>query len=532
MRVGKSYRQHDIVGNYDAIVIGSGIGGLTVAALLARHGGKRVLVLERHYTAGGFTHTFHRPGYDWDVGVHYIGQVTDRGSPVLQVFDEVTGHQLQWADMGEIYDKIVIGDDSYELVKGKQRFQERMLEYFPSEREAIERYLERVIKTVQKGGLFFAEKSIPQPLSRIIGGAMRWSLLREARKTTRQVLSELTGNARLMGVLTGQYGDYGLPPGQSSFFIHALIAGHYLEGAAYPVGGSSRIAATITAVIESAAGAVFTNAEVGSILIEGERAVGVRLADGNEIRAPLVISDAGATNTYLRLLPVDSRSRLGLDRLVERHRPSAAHVSLYIGLRTTARELGLEKTNLWIYPHHDHDRNLERFFKDQQAPLPVAYISFPSAKDPDFEKRHPGRSTIEVVTLVPYAWFQQWESEAWKKRSKDYEELKTELTERLLEPLHAHCPQVRGKIDYAELSTPLSTRHFAGHPRGEIYGLAATPEHFCERWLRPQTPVKRLYLTGADVCTLGVVGAMFGGLLSASAILGRDLRRSIAKHAT
>jgi all-trans-retinol 13,14-reductase len=91
---------------------------------------------------------------------------------------------------------------------------------------------------------------------------------------------------------------------------------------------------------------------------------------------------------------------------------------------------------------------------------------------------------------------------------------------------------VRGKIDYAELSTPLSTRHFTGHPQGEIYGLAATPEHFCERWLRPQTPVKRLYLTGADVCTLGVVGAMFGGLLSASAILGRDLRRSIAKHAT
>jgi all-trans-retinol 13,14-reductase len=82
-----------------------------------------------------------------------------------------------------------------------------------------------------------------------------------------------------------------------------------------------------------------------------------------------------------------------------------------------------------------------------------------------------------------------------------------------------------------ELSTPHSTRRFTGHPHGEIYGLAATPAFFEDRALRPRTPVRGLYLTGADICTLGVGGALFGGMLSAAAVLGRDLRGAIAKGA-
>ncbi len=104
--------------SWDAIVIGSGIGGLTAASLLAQDGGKRVLVLERHYTPGGFTHAFHRPGYEWDVGVHYIGNV-EPGSMVRHLFDRISVAQLQWADMGPVYDRVVIGGKQYEYPKGR-----------------------------------------------------------------------------------------------------------------------------------------------------------------------------------------------------------------------------------------------------------------------------------------------------------------------------------------------------------------------------------------------------------------------------
>jgi all-trans-retinol 13,14-reductase len=295
------------------------------------------------------------------------------------------------------------------------------------------------------------------------------------------------------------------------------------------VGGGSRIAEAILPVIRGAGGDVITNAEVGSILVEGGKAVGVRLVDGNELRALVVISDAGAHTTYCRLVPEEIRSRAGLAALVGRQPLSSAHVALYVGLRRTAAELGITKTHLWIYPGPDHSGDLERFFADPQAPLPVAFIGCPSAKDPDFEHRHPGHAAIEVLTLVPYTWFEKWEDPA--ARGTEYEELKARLQERLLQVLCRHCPDVRGQTDTVELSTPLTTKDLTGHPRGAMYGLAATPSFFAERALRPRTPLRGLYLTGCDAATLGVSGSLIGGVLCASAVLGRDLRRAVAKHA-
>lgn len=531
MRIGKSYKQHSIGGGFDAIVIGSGIGGLTTAAMLAKHAGERVLVLERHYTAGGFTHAFFRSGYEWDVGVHYIGEVAP-GKPMRQFFDEVTGGRLEWADMGEVYDKIVVGGDTYEFVRGRERWRRLMLEYFPHAREAIDGYLERLDKVARAAPRFFAEKALPGPIDAVAGKLMRRSMLRHARHTVHDVLSELTSDERLRTVLAGQWGDYGLPPRQASFVIHAMVASHYLEGGYYPVGGASRIAQTIEPVIEEAGGMVITSAEVDRIVVEGNRAVGVRMADGQEFRAPKVISAAGAAVTVGRLLPVEIAARHGLPAKLEQIPPSVAHMSLYVGLRHTAEELGLPRHNIWVYPADDHDANLARFLADpENAPLPLVFISFPSAKDPDFQRRHPGRATLEVVSLAPYEWFSRWEQTSWKRRGPDYEALKQRLTGRLLSALYAQVPQVEGKIDHSELSTPLSTRQFTSHPRGEVYGLAHTPGRFEAQWLRPRTPVKGLYLTGADIATAGVGGAMMAGMITASAVSGRNLLTAISKSA-
>jgi all-trans-retinol 13,14-reductase len=108
--VGLSYKQQPPTGAYDAIVISSGMGGLAAAAVLAKHGGKRVLVLERHYTPGGYTHVFRRSDYKWDVGLHYIGQVHDPRSETRRVFDDITDGKLRWAPMPDVYDRVLIGD--------------------------------------------------------------------------------------------------------------------------------------------------------------------------------------------------------------------------------------------------------------------------------------------------------------------------------------------------------------------------------------------------------------------------------------
>ncbi len=527
----RSYVQRPPEGDYAAIVIGSGMSGLTCAALMAREG-QRALVLERHYTAGGFTHVFRRGDYEWDVGIHYIGEVHRPESLLASVFRYLTDDKLEWADMGAVYDRIVFGEERFELHAGVDAFSRHLCEQFPSaaDRRAIDRYVRLIRETSRAYRSYAMEKALPAPVSRLAGGLLRRRFLRFGGRTTRDVLDGLTDNPKLKGVLTGQYGDYGLPPGQSAFGMHALLAGHYMRGAAFPVGGSSRIAETIAAVIDSAGGVILTKAEVERILIEKSTAVGVKMTDGRELRAPLVISSAGVANTFGRLIARDDRERLGLAGLQDRVDPSWAHVGLYLGFRQTAEELGLQKANYWIYPEggFDHDANVRAYLADPEREFPVVYISFPSAKDPDWESRYPGRATIDVITLAPYEWFARWEGTRWHRRGQDYEAFKQRLTDRLLDVLYRYEPQLRGKLDHCEMSTPLSTRHFVNYSRGEIYGLAHSPQRFAQRFLRPKTPVRRLWLTGQDITTAGIAGAAASGLLTLSAVRGKDYFRRFA----
>jgi all-trans-retinol 13,14-reductase len=199
--------------------------------------------------------------------------------------------------------------------------------------------------------------------------------------------------------------------------------------------------------------------------------------------------------------------------------PSSAHLCLYVGMKQAAPE----GTNLWVLPSYDQDARAERYLADPSMPFPFLFISFPSAKDPDFSRRFPERATAEVVTPAHYSWFSAWQDTRWKKRPADYEAFKQQLAERLQGELERQVPALAGKVDVAELSTPLTTRHFTNYRAGEIYGLNSTPDRFKLRCLTPRTTIRNLYLTGQDICTLGVVGAMFGGVLAASTILKRNL---------
>jgi all-trans-retinol 13,14-reductase len=519
LRIGYRYRPTRLNGPYDALVIGSGIGGLTTAALLSELG-QKVAVLEQHYTAGGNTHSYDRAGYDWDVGVHYLGDVGTR-TTTRRMFDWLSSGNLAWAPMDAHYDRFFIGDRVYDAVAGRQEFRDNLVAHFPREAAAIDRYLE-LLKEVS-GGMrtFTLERTLPPWAAAVAGPFLRRRLPKTFQRTTYEVLSDLTDDQELIAVLTGQWGDLGLPPKRSSFVVQALVARHYLHGGFYPVGGASRIAETILPRIRATGGEVFTYANVEEILLQDGRVRGVRMADGSEIESRCVVSSAGVFNTFQRLLPKEVSERHGYTQRLAHVKPSIGHLGVYIGLKGTAAELGLPKTNFWIYPEgNDYDGALDRFVANPQGPFPVVYISFPSAKDPDFERRHPGKSTIEIVAPVPYEIFEPWAGTTWGKRGDDYDALKQAYGEQLLEHLYAKLPHLRGRIDYWEVSTPLSMQHFCGYGRGELYGLDHDPARMSQGWLRPRTRIQGLWLTGQDIMSCGVAGAMMGGVASAVTIAG------------
>ena len=227
-------------------------------------------------------------------------------------------------------------------------------------------------------------------------------------------------------------------------------------------------------------------------------------------------------------MPQEEAHKTGLQAKNQKTEASACHLGLYVGFNESGTALNLPKANWWYYPPvYDHDKLCADFLTDPNAPFPVTYVSFPSAKDPSWDARYPNRSTVEVVTLADYSWFASWEGTRWHKRGEEYDAFKQQFTDRLLENLYYLEPQLKGKVDHVELSTPLSTQNFCNYAQGEIYGLQHTPDRFDERWLKPQTPIKKLYLTGQDVATAGVGGAMMGGVLCAISILGKNMMTDI-----
>ncbi|MBX7258904.1 MAG: NAD(P)/FAD-dependent oxidoreductase [Candidatus Hydrogenedentes bacterium] len=508
--------------DFDVIVIGSGMGGLALGSILAQMRKKRVLILERHYRLGGFTHAFDRPGgRSWDVGLHYVGDMHP-GSMSRSLFDFVTAGGVDWARMPSPFEKFVYPDFTFDVPDDSRECRQRLVDRFPDERAAIEQYFNDVKAASRWFSMHLMAKSAPSVV------ALPVRLFKKASDslalgTTREYMEHRFRDPRLRAVLLSQWGDYGLPPSQSAFVIHALIVSHYWRGGYYPVGGAETIAQAIQPIIETRGGACLVNHPVTEILLEGNKAVGVkvRVKHGKEVserefRAPIVVSNAGAAVTYRDLLPesVSALFRAELDRLAS----GVGCVTLYIGFKENPSALGFRGENHWIFNDYDHDAVYAARNELLNGRPAFCYLSFPSLKNP-----HAKTHTAEIIAPVDYEPFQSWREQPWHKRDAAYLDLKARIGDSMLDFVERHYPGFRNLVDYTELSTPLSVEHFTGHVRGTIYGLTAVPDRFRASWLGTDTPVRNLFLTGADVTTPGIVGALMGGVVTAARLTGGAL---------
>lgn len=508
---------------YDLILIGSGMGALTVASLMAQFRGKRVLVLERHFKAGGFTHDFKRQQFHWDVGLHYVGQM-EEGTSTRQLFDLVTQKGVQWNPMPEPFERFIYPELTFDLYGDPNRFQADLIAQFPAENRSIRQYFQDLPKAAT--ALFLRNLRLNGNwLFKLIGHLGQWWSGIELDLTTQEYLDRHFTHPQLKALLASQWGDYGLPPALSPFAVHATIALHFLHGAYYPVGGAGTIAKSVQAIVEEHGGQFLLNREVTEILIEHDRAVGVKVRKINaptELEetyyAPIIISNTGAANTYLKLIPADYPLpfRDSLQQFVQQH-SSITNVTLYLGLADDPRKLGFRGENHWLYKTIDHNATYQQ--RQQwtgEGEAPQCYLSFPSLKDPQATAH-----TAEIITWVDYNTFKPWKAQPWLHRDASYQQLKAQISQTLIQQIDRQYPGFADLVAYHELSTPLTNEHFTGHSKGSIYGLPAIPERFAPQnsvWTKAETPIPGLYLTGADLYMGGIVAAMMAGITTLSCL--------------
>jgi len=556
--ISQSFSKDKVPEKLDAIVIGSGIGGLCTAAIMSKSG-KRVLVLEQHDQAGGCCHTFIDKGYEFDVGIHYIGEMNHQ-SLNKTLSDQITEGQLEWEPLDPDFDVISIGygeeNRKYVVKTGFDKWKQYLKEKFgPSEHSGIDKYFDLVESCAKSSELHGAMKLLPHWLVKLgikLGLSRFFNFYNEVFvEKTMDVVNRLTDNAELRTIFTYCWGDYGTPPSASNFNMQALLNRHFATGGgAYPVGGASEIAYNIIPVIEAAGGKVLVRANVTGIIQKGHKVGGVRVQKGSEtheIFAPMIISSAGIYNTFQTLLPKELSSKSYFTEIARTLKPGIASMNVFLGLNISNEELEVRKQNVWAFTTADSDAAAVNYFnlsadEAMGADVPLLFISFPSTKDPEWDN-HPGRkgkSTAAIVTLSNWDWFKDWKDKGVKKRGDDYTEIKEAIGHQMIEQTCQLFPQLRDKIDYIEIGSPVTNTHYIGSPHGEIYGLDHTRERFEPEMvakLRPETDIPGLYLTGQDILTCGFTGALFAGVLTAQACLGRrvmfdliDLHKRVVKQ--
>jgi all-trans-retinol 13,14-reductase len=507
---------------WDTIVVGSGIGGLTTAAALVRSG-QRVLVLERHRQSGGLTQTFVREGFRFGVGVHYLGGF-GRGQPSRRLFDALLGDRLPMAPIEGAYDRVSFPGFSIEFEATASRYGAALLRAFPEEEQGIARYIEALGDGQSALDTVFAARCAPP----IAGSALVWmkhrAIDRWVERTTRQVVDECVGTPQARAVLAARWGDYGSPPSEGSFALHATVMRHYLDGAWYPVGGPGAFAREFGAVIEAGGGAIRTNAEVAAIEVRDGGVTGVRLADGEVIAAECVVSDIGIRNTLRRLPSPEVDYQWAAEGFALE--PSVGFIGLYLGLEGDIAARGATPANEWIY----ESWNVDALWRDPANELraPALFVSFPSLRDPSHVPGPRMQHTCELVALVDCNAFARWDRSNFEgamhpgtgsaARSESYRAYKAQIERNLLAQFNARFPELAACVRVVESSTPISVATYTGAEHGAMFGLQTTPRRFMAQALRPRTPIRGLYLAGQDVATPGVIGAAMGGMMAAASI--------------
>jgi len=481
----------------DVAIVGSGLGGLLTGLILSKEG-MNVCVLEQNKQVGGLLQTFKRDGIIFDTGVHFVGSLGE--GEVLNQYFKYFGilDQLKIRKMDESgFDELWFKEKCYKYANGFDRFKETLAADFPKEREALDKYVEKIQSICNSHALF--------DLHEVDGSSKDFSHL---MINAWDYIRSITNDEMLRQVLAGTNFLYAGISSKTPMLIHSLVNSSYIRSSWKFVDGSYQIAGAIIRVIKKNGGSVLNQKKVVRFVTEGNKVKYLLTDEGEEIYANNFISNLHPAVT-LSMLDTNKISKPYRKRVLSLENTMSTFI-LYIKFNeNTFRFLNkniyyFSKNSVWtaenLNPEH----------------IPEFYLLTTPASDKT------GEYSASAIAMTYMAWEEvvKWENTNLENRGEDYEEFKIKKSEQLIDLLEKKYPNIRQCIQKYWSSTPLTIRDYTGSPQGSLYGIMKDSNNPMKAFISQKTKLPNLFLTGQNVNFHGVVGVTISAALTCSEFLG------------
>ena len=486
---------------YDAVIIGSGLGGLECAYILSKEG-YNVCVLEQHSQIGGCLQNFTRDNCVFDTGIHYMGGL-DEGQVLnkyFRYFGLMDKLKLKRLDQ-DAFDVIGFADDptEYGLAMGHDNFIKKMCGYFPDEKDALEKYISKIKEICEHFPLYnLSHKSLVMDELSLFGD------------NANNFFREITKNERLQRVLAGTNPLYAGVPEKTPLYVHALVNNSFIESSWKLVDGSSQMADIFAGHILSNGGTILTNAKAEKFIFHNHALTAIELENKELIEARNFISAIHPVKTismideqYLRSV---YRKRL---KTLEN---TTSNFTLYVVFHPES----FEYLNYNVYFYKDQNVWLSKSMADADWPGNF-FMTTPATS-------HHGKYACNA-TIMSYMNIEdvrQWEHTRVGRRGNEYQEFKKQKSEQVLDLVERRYPGFRKSVKKYYSSTPLTYRDYTGTIDGSMYGILKDSSDPVKTLISPRTKIPNLFLTGQSIILHGVLGVTIGAVTTCSELLGKE----------
>ena len=477
---------------FDAVIIGSGLGGLTCAAAFARQG-FRPLVLEKHDRAGGYATSFKRPGgFEFDVSLHSTSVGERNGiRNLIPGFPEIT--DVEFVPHPDLYRAVFPEHDFRVPQRNLAGYADLLAGYFPQETDGIK-------------GLLADMKGLETDIGRFsaAGGQVDMSrfpvdfphLFQNYARTWGQMADARIKDPKLKAIVSAMWAYYGLPPSRLSSIYYALpTAGYLEEGGYYPRGRSQTISDAFVGFIEKQGGKVLLQTGAEKILTKDGAAYGVLAKNGKTYRAKVVVSNANAYDTFHSMVEGGVELAEYLAR-IDGYSVSLSSFQVFLGLKKDlVRDVGIKDSEIFVAEGYDPEGEYEAA---RTADVERGGYGL-TLYDNLFEGYSPkGKNTLNIISLQGYDPWEKFAADYWKGNKAAYLAEKERIARVLIENVEKKfLPGLSKAIEVMEIGTPLTNIRYTGNYRGAVYGWDQTLDNSGNTRLPHKTPVTNLFLAGA-----------------------------------